>query len=278
MAALLVNQGRPGEAMALYEQSRKQLAVICDGCDHTFCFDCGGLPHRPAGCKDFTRWSQIFGSSSFWIRKNAKPCPSCAAPIEKASGCNHIRCQQCGADWCWICLRYLRSHMEAHVCNRYNGITDGEAEEEQRSIFFTDRYQAHEEAESVAKQRADFIRYHEKEIKEGLWYAKEHEIELYILAFDLLVEARSFLKYSYVAAWSKHDDAAKPFQRQQAILEVATEKLTQLTMSRLDDIYTFKGYPGIQLVFRSIYFHSSIVRECIDRLNAMNQNMEQDPT
>ena len=258
--------------VAWRKSHQKQVAVTCERCDQEFCFDCGSLPHRPAACKVFTRWNRIFGSSSFWIRKNAKPCPSCAAPIEKSSGCNHIRCQQCGADWCWICLRYLRSHMEAHVCNRYNVITNAEAEEEQRSIFFTDRYQAHEEAEAVAKQRADFIQSLEKEIKEGLWYANESEIGLYVAAFGLLVEARSFLKYSYVAAWSQHADVAKHFQHQQAILEVATEKLTQLTISRLDDIYTYKGYPGMQFVFRSIDFHSSIVRECICRLNAMKQS------
>jgi len=256
--------------VAWREIHQKQITVVCDRCDHEFCFDCGGLPHRPAACKDFTRWSQIFGSSSLWIRKNTKPCPSCAVPIEKARGCNHIRCQRCGADWCWICLRYLRSHMEAHVCNQYNGFTDEDTENEQRSIFFTDRYQAHEEAEFVAKQRAEFIQNHESEISEGLWYADENEIRLYISTFDLLVTARSFLKFSYVAAWSLHEHAATRFQHQQAILEVATEMLTQLTMSRLDDIYNDKGYPCMQFVFRSISFHSKIVRECIVRLSAMN--------
>ena len=161
--------------------------------------------------------------------------------------------------------------MEAHVCNRYNAITDAEVEEEQRSIFFTDRYQSHEEDEAVAKQRAEFIQNHGKEIKEGLWYASEPEVELYISTFALLVEARSFLKYSYVAAWSQNEVKMKNFQHQQAVLEVATQQLTQMTMSRLDEVYTIKGRSGLKFVFRSILFHSSIVRECMDRLIRMTE-------
>ena len=129
--------------------------------------------------------------------------------------------------------------------------------------------QAHEEAEGVATQRADFIEKHKSEIKEGLWYTNEVETEMYMAAFSLLVKARKFLKHSYVAAWSQEDDKARIFQDQQAILEVATEKLTQLTMSRLDETFSYKGYPGIQFVFRSMDFHVNVICECMDRLLAM---------
>ena len=187
--------------------------MTCRNCSQSFCFDCGGAPHAPAACCDLDRWNQIFGSSSFWIKKHARPCPSCAVPIEKSGGCNHIRCQQCGADWCWICQSYLRSHNEAHVCNRYNPTAnDNEDQEaERRSIFYTDRYRAHDDAQAVAQERVDFIRERHAEIKDGLWYAKDSEVQFYMATFPLLVRARSFLKYSYVSAWSRQGNKARCF-------------------------------------------------------------------
>ncbi len=33
----------------------------------------------------------------------AKPCPCCASPVEKAGGCNQMRCHACGSHFCWLC-------------------------------------------------------------------------------------------------------------------------------------------------------------------------------
>jgi ariadne-1 len=254
---------RAGCRVILRRQSpQNPSSVCCDSCSQTFCFDCGALPHIPAACEEITRWNRLFGSSAFWIKKHAKPCPSCAAPIEKSGGCNHIRCQVCQADFCWICSRFLRSHREAHVCNRYDAAT----EDTERSIFFTDRYQAHEDAEAVAKERASFVQKHRDEIVTGLWYASESERDAYIATFDRLVRARSFLKHSYVTAWSQKTSSSSDFENQQALLEVATGKLSQLTMSRLDETYSEKGNAGIRSLFRSVTFYTKVVHTCMKRL------------
>jgi len=72
--------------------SLRCLPVTCSSCDTSFCFHCAEGPHQPARCDDHKEWQRIFGSSSFYIRKNSKPCPSCHVPIEKNQGCNHVTC------------------------------------------------------------------------------------------------------------------------------------------------------------------------------------------
>jgi hypothetical protein len=151
------------------------------------------------------------------------------------------------------------------VCNRY----DAANEDNERSIFFSDRYQAHEDAEGVARERAEFVQNHRNEIVEGLWYASEPESEAYIATFDRLVRARSLLKHSYVTAWAQKASSSSYFENQQALLEVATEKLSQLTMSRLDEAYSEKGNTGIRSLFRSVTFHTKVIQICMKRLLEM---------
>jgi hypothetical protein len=37
------------------------------------------------------------------ISRLAKKCPQCKAPVEKNGGCNHMTCQHCHFQWCWLC-------------------------------------------------------------------------------------------------------------------------------------------------------------------------------
>ncbi len=46
----------------------------------------------------------------FWAVKNlngVKNCPGCKARTEKNDGCNHMRCERCGSEWCWICANKI---------------------------------------------------------------------------------------------------------------------------------------------------------------------------
>uniref|UniRef100_A0A6U4EC27 RBR-type E3 ubiquitin transferase n=1 Tax=Phaeomonas parva TaxID=124430 RepID=A0A6U4EC27_9STRA len=44
-------------------------------------------------------------SSEALVSKLARPCPRCGAPTIKSGGCNHMTCQRCRANWCWLCNR-----------------------------------------------------------------------------------------------------------------------------------------------------------------------------
>ena len=45
-----------------------------------------------------------------WILANTKKCPKCYTRIEKNQGCNHMTCQQCKYDFCWICGEPWEDH------------------------------------------------------------------------------------------------------------------------------------------------------------------------
>lgn len=49
------------------------------------------------------------------VMKGTKPCPECGIPTEKASGCNHMTCGSCHADWCWTC-----GHLLTNIAWHYN--------------------------------------------------------------------------------------------------------------------------------------------------------------
>jgi hypothetical protein len=119
--------------------SEKPHTSICEHCSATFCFQCGELPHQPASCFHVAEWQRLVGTSSFWIRRNSKPCPGCNAPIEKNMGCNHMQCLNCNAEFCWLCLKTLREHLEPHICERPK--MDNEEDIENRAVFLADRYQ-----------------------------------------------------------------------------------------------------------------------------------------
>ena len=79
-----------------------QQTSTCGHCTTSFCFQCGESPHQPAKCEDFASWNKLKGSSNFWIKKNANPCPGCNSPIEKNMGCNHMTCENCRTQFCWL--------------------------------------------------------------------------------------------------------------------------------------------------------------------------------
>ena len=49
-----------------------------------------------------------------WLdKKDVKKCPKCRARTEKDGGCNHMTCQSCRHQWCWLCgSTYYKAHYE----------------------------------------------------------------------------------------------------------------------------------------------------------------------
>jgi hypothetical protein len=251
-------------------QPEKSVSYVltCTKCDTSFCSDCGDNPHLPANCGDFADWNTIFGSSSFWIKKNAKPCPGCQVPIEKGTGCNHMTCQKCKTQFCWLCLTKLHVHFQAHVCNRYDPGVDADDESERRALFVTDRYKAHEEGEKFALDQARDFENKAEKLVEMFWFLSEDHEEILRMVLETLVEARNFLKHSYVAAFGMRNKPArlKRLETHQATLELFTERLSQLAETNLHPLYLVHGEQRVKNHFRAMSFYQVSVANYMERI------------
>ena len=80
--------------------------VRCD-CGNLFCFHCNKEAHVPCSCNEWLVWCEKIGSgdsvTAKWITVNTKQCKKCQWNIEKNGGCNHMTCQRCGHQFCWMC-------------------------------------------------------------------------------------------------------------------------------------------------------------------------------
>lgn len=251
--------------VAVASPSSRQRAfrtATCESCSTSFCFQCGEVPHAPATCSDMRAWGTLMGSSGFWIKQNSKPCPGCNAPIEKNTGCNHMKCSKCQTDFCWLCLALLNHHMESHICNRYDPADSAENDFERHALFTASRYHAHDEAELFALSQSNNHQPHK--LIEAFWFLDEDEDpEILCEALRIIVKARSFLKYSYVASFGLRKDPKrlKIHEGHHSCLEVFTERLSQLAETNLQRLYLEEGERGVKSHFRRLAFYTiSVVR------------------
>jgi len=180
-----------------------------------------------------------------------------------------MTCGKCGADFCWLCLSLLHLHLQAHTCNRYDPTTDAGDDEERRALFFTDRFQAHDDAELFANDKLKSFNEHGDRLASRLRFVADEELELLVETTEKLVAARRFVKWSYVAAWALRNESVKldVFTMSQATLELVTERLTQMTLAtNLENLYHAKGERGVRLHFRSMRFLGSTIRRYKQRM------------
>lgn len=95
--------------------------IECETCHLQVCFACGDERHDPAQCgkeaKDLisSRNNSVrVAEETFeaWHKgkpTDVKPCPKCKGYIEKNLGCNHMTCQACKHQFCWLCLQVYES-------------------------------------------------------------------------------------------------------------------------------------------------------------------------
>ncbi|GAX23832.1 ariadne-1 [Fistulifera solaris] len=232
----------------------------CDHCDTRFCMMCGhNEPHRPVPCRSLQVWHDKCRDESEtanWILANTKECPSCVTRIEKNNGCNHMTCQKCRHEFCWICMGDWREH-DANTggyykCNKYDasqegGSSDTDAARRQlnRYLHYYKRYHAHEEGQKFAlKQLREteqrMIQW--QELSSSKVTAKWSDVEFLKVANELLVECRRVLKYTYVYAYYafEHEPANSltrdRFEYHQEMLEKFTEHLSELSEKPLEQM------------------------------------------
>jgi len=205
----------------------------CTKCDASFCFCCGEKPHTPATCRDAEKFMPLFNTSDYCVMKFSKRCPSCAVPIQKNQGCNHMTCRECNSHFCWLCLSLISGYddLERHACNKFDPRDSFNAKE--RDEFFLTRYEASAEGEVYAKKGLDSFLMHMSDADSGA----DDDIRAMAKAFKCLITCRNFLKNTFIIGWSWQKDETSDeisstrkeiFEAHQATLTAFTENLQQL--------------------------------------------------
>lgn len=193
----------------------------CDACTTQFCLVCGDEPHAPAHCKKLAKWNEKCRNESEtanWILANTKSCPKCVSRIEKNQGCNHMTCQKCRFEFCWICMGDWHDHGSNtggyYKCNKYDNGSEGTEDqtdagkakrELDRYLHFYSRFHAHAEAETFAKKQLKETEHRMVQLQESSDAARWSDVEFLKTANEQLVECRRVLKYTYVFAFYMMD-------------------------------------------------------------------------
>ena len=84
----------------LKKSSKGKKALVCNHCEKEICKKCNLLDHPGKRCIQTDE-----GKFRLWasMSSGVKNCPVCSCRTQKNSGCNHMHCERCQADWCWIC-------------------------------------------------------------------------------------------------------------------------------------------------------------------------------
>lgn len=265
----------PDCEMAAWSLSGANGNLSCIQCETDFCFKCSNPPHAPAKCSSLQSWNKLFGDSKFWVKKNTKPCPGCNVPIEKNTGCNHMQCTQCQYDFCWICLTHLETHQAPHECNRFDQLENADSDQERRNLFYTERFRAHEDAEVFAKRLLEKLDDHLQRAVNRIGALEDDETDIVGTARERLLDARRFLKYSYVAAYGELCGRGElpSFEAHQGALESFVEKLSRLAETSLEKVYLERGQNGMRMHLRAMSFYAASVTRYMERVQSLTESL-----
>lgn len=197
------------------------IIATCDVCTTSFCLKCGEEPHAPLVCKYLSRWHEKCRNESEtanWILANTKACNKCGSRIEKNQGCNHMTCQQCKHEFCWICMGAWVDHGATtggyYRCNKYDQEEElgaaGPADQSDaakakreldRYLHYYKRYHAHAEAQKFAKKQLKETEERMMRLQETTDNVTWTDVEYLKTANEQLVECRRVLKYTYCFAY-----------------------------------------------------------------------------
>ncbi len=229
----------------------------CLECTTNFCLVCGEEPHAPTSCKALAKWMEKCRNESEtanWILANTKSCPKCSSRIEKNQGCNHMTCQRCRFEFCWICMGDWNDHGANtggyYKCNKYgdsNGTNPNDMSDAakakrdlDRYLHYYKRYHAHQEAQSFAKKQLKETEHRMIMLQESSDDTKWSDVEFLKAATEQLVDCRRVLKYTYVFAYyldaDSHSMHRERFEHHQEMLEKFTENLSELSEKPLPEM------------------------------------------
>jgi len=223
-------------------------------CGKSFCIRCGREPHAPVGCAVLERWEDKNANESEtanWILANTKKCPKCFTRIEKNQGCNHMTCQQCKYDFCWVCLKPWSEHGSEtggyYKCNRFSEEGDEEGEGDQsdqakakrelnKYLHYYQRYHAHDKAQEFAEKSLLETETRMTNLQDDNSKMSYIDVQFLKAANEQLIECRRVLKFTYCHAYYMVDKSIQKnqFENHQEMLEKFTEKLSELSEQPLD--------------------------------------------
>lgn len=104
-------------APVLAADGRPVAEMHCEGCGADFCYYHSWAHKEDGSCEEYearlARETRL-NASKFGM----KACPSCSFQTEKNGGCNHMTCQQCQCEWCWICGQTIVGSIGWHYSSR----------------------------------------------------------------------------------------------------------------------------------------------------------------
>lgn len=192
------------------------IVATCDKCSTSFCLKCGSEPHPPLLCEALNTWKEKClneSETANWILANTKPCPRCRSRIEKNQGCNHMTCQQCRYDFCWICGGEWKDHGTNtggyYNCNKYENKDDSNDQSDaakakrelDRYLHYYKRYHAHDQAQEFSMKQLKETENKMMQLQESRTNATWSDVEFLKTANQQLVECRRVLKFTYAFAY-----------------------------------------------------------------------------
>jgi ariadne-1 len=192
------------------------IVATCDKCSTSFCLKCGSEPHPPLLCEALNTWKEKClneSETANWILANTKPCPRCRSRIEKNQGCNHMTCQQCRYDFCWICSGEWKDHGTNtggyYNCNKYENKDDSTDQSDaakakrelDRYLHYYKRYHAHDQAQEFSMKQLKETENKMMQLQESRTNATWSDVEFLKTANQQLVECRRVLKFTYAFAY-----------------------------------------------------------------------------
>ena len=94
-----------------------------------------------------------------WLTLHTIKCTRCGRHIEKNGGCNHMSCQRCNADWCWLCNKEMKGggggvteHYQSGECANKQFTWDGEGIPPLGSILLIYRCLGVEDPDTLSPQ------------------------------------------------------------------------------------------------------------------------------
>jgi len=198
---------------------------LCDGCNKVWCSSCQKGAHWPLTCgmrqaylssgviKDMRNEFKVsmVMEESTKVAISTKNCPKCKTPWWKNGGCNHFSCS-CGHQFCWICLEPWQGHANFFACNQskvdekevgyikqttgYKKVVLGDSDDVKRVRGYCEREIEHARLafrSMKLRQNTPAL----QRIADKLAFDSD-DLPVLKASLDLLHEAHSYLRYSYV--------------------------------------------------------------------------------